>query len=141
MNSILIYLLGELILSSALKGQVLLNNQPVVGATIQRESKWAWADETIRNEMTTGTDGKFYFEEIMRRSLLATWLPHEPTITTKLTILHQGKTYEAFVTDKHDYKRDGEFNGKHSRLVCHLERPPARKESHYGICDVIYEPN
>ena len=38
--------MGKMCLFSEVQGTVLLNNQPVPGAVVEREFRWSWKDET-----------------------------------------------------------------------------------------------
>lgn len=129
--------MAKMVIFSAVKGRVLDNGKPVAGAVVEREFRWAWKDETGTDKTTTGADGGFTMPAIERSSLLGSLLPHEPVIRQSLTIKHGGKSYEAWLYNKHNYDNNGELAGRALSLVCRLETPPQRRgDGVYGICEI-----
>ncbi|WP_425261051.1 DUF6795 domain-containing protein [Rubrivivax sp. RP6-9] len=128
--------MAKMVIFSAVQGRVLDNGKPVAGAQIEREFKWAWKDETGTDKATTGAGGEFSLPAIERSSFLGSLLPHEPVIRQSITIRHGGKSYEAWLHNKHSYANNAELGGKPIRLVCRLENPPQRRnDGIYGICE------
>ncbi len=125
--------MAKMVLFSAVQGRVLKDGQPVAGATLEREAKWTWKDETRRDSTTSGADGGFAFEPMVGSSLLGSVLPHEPVVHQKITIRHGGQAYEAWLHVRHSYEDNGEL-GRPLKLVCRLEAPPQRRDGYYGIC-------
>lgn len=130
--------MAKMVLFSAVSGKVLQDGKPVPGATVEREFRWAWKDETGTDAATTGAGGEFSFPKIERSSFLGSLLPHEPVVRQSLTIKVNGKSYEGWLLNKHNYDDNGEVEGKKPlRLVCRLEAAPARHPGgYYGICEV-----
>jgi len=130
--------MAKMVLFSSVSGRVLQDGKPVPGATVEREFRWAWKDETGTDATTTGAAGEFAFAKIERSSFLGSLLPHEPVVRQSLTIKVNGKTYEAWLLNKHNYNDNGEVEGKKPlRLVCRLEAAPARHPGgYYGICEL-----
>jgi len=121
MDILVSFFLGHLVLSSAFHGQVRLNNQPLVGATIIREVKWAWNSEAITEKTQTDLNGVFKFNEIIKKSFSAKWLPHEPNISLTYRLEYNGKSYLIFPYDKGNYDQYGEFpQKKPHQLICEL---------------------
>mgnify|MGYP002378442702 FL=1 len=128
--------MAKMVLFSAVQGRVLEEGRPVSGATVEREYKWGWKDETGRDSTRTGPDGSFAMPAIERSSLLGSLLPHEPVVRQSLTIQHAGRSYEGWLYFKRNYRADGELDGKPLKLVCRLERPAQRHGNGvYGICE------
>mgnify|MGYP000001615227 CR=1 FL=1 len=130
--------MARMVLFSAVSGKVLQDGKAVAGATVEREFRWAWKDETGTDSATTGNGGEFAFPKVERSSLLGSLLPHEPVVRQSLTIKVNGKAYEAWLLNKHNYDDNGEVEGKKPlRLVCRLEAAPARHAGgYYGICEL-----
>jgi hypothetical protein len=130
--------MAKMVIFSAVNGRVLQDGKPVPGATVEREFRWAWKDETGKDNATTGGGGEFAFGKIERSSFLGSLLPHEPVIRQSLTIKVNGKAYEAWLFNKHNYDDNGEVEGKKPlKLVCRLEAAPSRHAGgYYGICEL-----
>ncbi len=124
------------VMFSEVQGVVLKDGKPVAGAKVVREYTWAWNDASQKDEIITGTDGKFQFTLTNRLSLLTSIFPHEPVIHQKITITSESKEYLAWRFSKHDYDENGELNGKKIAIACDLGN---KKGFHinddiYGIC-------
>ena len=129
--------MAKMVIFSAVTGKVLQDGKPVSGASIEREFRWAWKDETGTDKATSGIGGEFSFPAVERSSFLGSLLPHEPVVRQSITIRHAGKSYEAWLYNKHNYDDKGELEGKPLRLVCRLENAPQRHAGgYYGICDI-----
>lgn len=128
--------MAKMVIFSAVKGRVLDGDKPVAGAVIEREFRWGWKDEIGIDKTTSGADGAFSLPVIERSSFLASFLPHEPVIRQTLTIRHDGKAYEAWLYNKHNYDDNGELDGRPIKITCRLETPPQRRGSVYGICEI-----
>ena len=128
--------MGKMCLFSEVQGTVLLNNQPVPGAVVEREFRWSWKDETGKDEITTGPSGEFKFPAIHRNSLLGSLMPHQPVIRQTILIRHGDQTYKAWMFDKLNYDENGELKGKPIVLSCRLETEPKRTGEVFGICDL-----
>jgi hypothetical protein len=129
--------MAKMVIFSAVKGRVLQDGQPVAGAVIEREFRWAWKDEVGVDKTTSGAGGEFVFGPIERSSFLGSLLPHEPVVRQSITIRHAGKAYEAWLYNKHNYNDNGELEGRPIKIVCRLEVPPQRRGSGvFGICEM-----
>jgi hypothetical protein len=142
--------MGEVVLFSALSGKLLFNGKPVVGATLERETKWRWGKETVKDAATTAADGAFSFPAVKRKMLLGSLLPHEPVIEQTITVSYGGKSYMLWATDKRDYESNGELNyvargktglqtaadpRKQMSVTCKLESEPRHNGNIFGLCD------
>jgi hypothetical protein len=128
--------MAKMVLFSTVEGTVTLADKPVVGAVIEREFDWAWKSEKGRDSVTTDAAGGFSMPPIVRSSFLGSLLPHEPVIRQSITIKANGKAYEAWLYNKHNYDDKGELAGKPMKLVCRLETEPKRRgDGIYGICE------
>ena len=129
--------MAKMVIFSAVSGKVLQDGKPVPGATVEREFRWAWKDETGIDSATTGAAGEFSFGRIERSSFLGSLLPHEPVVRQSLTIKVGGKSYEGWLLNKHNYDDNGEVEGKPLRLVCRLEAAPGKHPGgYYGLCEL-----
>jgi hypothetical protein len=135
-------------LFSPVKGKVVLNGQPVVGAVIERSYDWAWKNQKGRDETTTDQNGEFSLPAIYGTMILGSVMPHEPVIDQTINIQYQGKTHEAWYAHKHDYAENGELtyseNGKLTNrkldVLCELSDTPQRHEEgilgYFGIAQL-----
>jgi hypothetical protein len=130
--------MAKMVIFSAVSGKVLQDGKPVPGASVEREFRWVWKDEIGTDSATTGANGEFSFAKIERSSFLGSLLPHEPVVRQSLTIKVGGKSYEAWLLNKHNYDDNGEVEGKKPlKLVCRLEATPSRHAGgYYGICEL-----
>ncbi len=129
--------MAKMCLFSEVEGTVLEQGMPVEGASIEREYRWSWKDETGKDSAVTDGSGTFRLPGVFRSSLLGSFLPHEPLIVQTILIRHAGKIYKAWLYDKRNYRENGELDGKRIKLNCHLEAPLKRSNNVYGICDLI----
>lgn len=129
--------MAEMTIFSAVQGQVTQGGQPVAGASVERSWIWRWKKEDGADSATTGADGRFELPAVVRRSLLAGLMPHEPFIEQTIIIRHQGKDYKAWMLDKRDYTNNSETGGKPARLMCRLEAPFQRQGKISGICELL----
>ncbi len=128
--------MAKMVIFSPVSGRVLLDGKPVAGAVVERKFKWGWKDETGTDSATTDATGGFALPLIERSSLLGSFLPHEVVIDQIMTIQHGGKSYKAWALFKRDYDLNSELEGKPIKVTCRLEKPPARRGSVFGICEV-----
>ena len=138
MSFIIGFIFGEMIISSAFQGQVLLNQKPLQNVIVKRECKWTWSSETIKEQQLTDQNGHFKFNEVIRRSFLGNWLPHEPVLPVDIIIEHNGVIFKAFLADKRSYKRYSEFQDKRpKKLICDLGKKVESHENYYGLCELV----
>jgi hypothetical protein len=128
--------MARITIFSAVSGKVLQAGQPVAGAVVEREFRWAWKEELGRDAVTTDAAGEFRLPAIERDSLLGSVLPHEPMVRQTILIKHAGKTHKAWLFDKGNYNDNGELKGRPIRLTCRLESDPARRGEVFGICEL-----
>ena len=127
--------MGKMVIWSAMKGRVMMNNKPAAGAILSRNFFWHWKSERGSDQATTNAAGEFSFPAILRGSLLGSLLPHEPVIEQEMTIQYEGKTYKAWGLFKHTYDDNGENGGRPIDVTCRLEAERAMHGEVYGICD------
>ncbi len=112
------------VMFSEVQGVVLNGGKPVSGAKVRREFQWAWNDILEKDETTTDSAGKFSFPLLSRFSLGSSLLPHEPVISQRIYIDHEGKEYLAWRYFKRDYNVNDELSGKSINLQCELKKEP-----------------
>lgn len=139
--------MGKMYIFSEVRGTVLLKGSPVQGAKVQREFHWTWSKEGGSDETVTDAKGEFSFPEIMRRSLSAMFILHQPVIQQHISITYGGKRYSAWEYTKMDYNRQSEtlsMYAKYSPIItmtCQLDKEPERKalgpaKDIFGICEI-----
>ena len=136
-------------LFSPVKGKVVLKGQPVVGAVIERSYDWAWGNKQGSDETVTDQNGEFTLPAIYGTMFLGQIGPHEPYIFQTILIKHDGKTYQAWCTDKRDYGEFSELsmakiygespglNGKPIDLYCPLENELRPRGGYGGIAELL----
>ena len=126
---------------SEVRGVVVSNGKPVVGAIVARTYSWTWKNRKGNDQVVTNDKGEFLLPEITGFALLG-WLPHEPVIEQAIRINYQGKSFDAWMYAKGVYELNGELNGKPFNLYCSLEAPKQRFETGVigntaaGICQL-----
>jgi len=128
--------MGKMYLFSEITGVVVKSSAPVQDATVEQEYRWAWKDETGKEQVKTDSQGNFSFPAIVRNSFFGSLLPHEPMIRQTLLIKHEGQVYKAWMFDKGNYDQNGELKGKPISLYCDLDEPLSHKGDVYGICQL-----
>ena len=114
-------------LFSPVKGKVVLNGQPVVGAVIERSYDWAWKNQKGRDEITTDQHGEFSLPAIYGTMILGKVAPHEPVIEQTINIQYPGEIHEAWYFHKGEYSENGELRGKLLCLRCDLAVEPKKQ--------------
>ena len=139
----------ELYIVSEMRGVVTENNKPVSGAKITRDSKWGWSGKTFSDSAVTSEDGTFSLPARSARSFFASFLPHEASIDTTISIVNQEKKSDILYIDKRNYELGGEFTDKNGTattgsslvLTCDLNKEKHKTEAGsgniFGICDVV----
>jgi hypothetical protein len=126
---------GKVVIWSAMKGRVLMDGQPVVGAVLTREYHWHWPDQKGSDVAKTNAAGEFAFPAIERRMILGSLLPHEPVIEQQMTVEYEGKSYQAWAYFKRDYEPNDENDGRPIDVTCHLGAERARHGHVMGLCE------
>jgi hypothetical protein len=127
--------MAKMVLFSTVNGIVLQGDQPVAGAVVEREFRWAWKSETGTDRAETNVRGEFSLPAIERTSLTGSLLPHEPNVRQTILIKHRGQTYKAWMFDKGNYKPEGEI-GRPIVMTCRLESEPTHHGDVFGICEL-----
>jgi len=126
---------------SQVRGVVVSQGKPVAGAIIERSFDWTWKNKKGEDQTSTNDKGEFHLPEIVGTAFLG-WLPHQAMIQQTILIKHGGRSYDAWLYTKSNYRTNGELNGKPIQLYCSLEAPAQRKESGVanrwvnGICEL-----
>lgn len=126
---------GKVVIWSAMKGRVVMNGQPVVGAVLTREYHWHWPDQKGSDVAKTNAAGEFAFPAIERRMILGSLLPHEPVIEQIMTIEYEGASYKAWGHAKHSYDLNGESDGRSIDVTCRLGVERVMHGGVFGICE------
>lgn len=135
----------KLCLFSPVKGIVVKNGQPVVGAVIERTCKWNWKGYKNEGDQTiTDEKGEFSLPGIYSWLSVVQLVPHEPVIHQQILIKHEGETYNAWAHCKHEYgefaeldiaEAVGALHGLHGqpiRLYCELTVEPKNHGGGWG---------
>jgi len=124
-----------LVLCSEFTGQLVSESgQPVAGVRLTRTWKWAWNGDTGRDVTESGTDGRFHFPEVTGRSLFASVMPHEPSITQEIIAERVNGPLSIWFTGKLNYERNGEL-GRPLDMICHIDREPQSSRLYSGTCE------
>jgi hypothetical protein len=126
---------GKVVIWSAMKGRVLMDGQPVVGATLRREYFWHWPSQKGSDCTTTDADGRFVLPAIERRMILGMLLPHEPVIEQEMAIEYNGKSYAAWAYFRRDYDPNAENGGRPIDVTCRLDAERHRRDQVMGLCE------
>jgi hypothetical protein len=127
-------------LFSPVKGKVVQNGQPVVGAVIERSYDWAWGNKKGGDQTVTDQNGEFSLPAIYGTMILGQVTPHEPSIMQRLSVKHCEKSYNAWASRKGNYDEFGELrassivgglNDLPIDLLCNLDVPA---KNHGGVC-------
>jgi hypothetical protein len=113
----------NLILSSAVEGQILDHGKPVAGLKVQRTISWNMEDKPRTETTTTDKDGRFQFSEVRGTAefgFLAK-LFHVPNISLRIYIPIDGKDYMAYATSKNSYEGNVETGLPYIRMKCDLK--------------------
>jgi len=127
--------MAKMVIWSAMKGHVLMNGEPAAGAVLKRDFNWAFKDENGSDQTTTNPAGEFSFPAIERASFLGAVLPHEPVVRQVMTVVYQGKSYNAWAYFKHTYKDNGENAGRPINVTCRLDAERAEHGGVMGLCE------
>jgi len=124
-----------LVLCSEFVGQLVTQGgQPVAGIRLIRTWNWAWKAESGTDVTESAADGTFRFPEVTGRSLFASLMPHEPSITQEIVAEREGGPVSIWFTGKLNYERNGEL-GRPLDMICHLDRDPQSTRLYSGICE------
>jgi hypothetical protein len=122
------------VLCSAFSGQLVTeDDQPVGGIKIIRTWNWRFTGETGSDQTVTDADGRFEFQPVTGKSLLAQFAPHEPSIRQELTAHGRDGEVKLWDKDKSNYDMDGE-SGFRLNMLCGLDKAPAGERLAPGTC-------
>lgn len=116
-------------LFSPVKGKVVLQGKPVVGALIERSYEWVWKNQKGSDQTVTDVNGEFELPAIHGTMVLGSVLPHEPVIHQSIDIKAGEEIYKAWRSSKRTYDEfselctsdiEGGLKGKPIRLLCDL---------------------
>ena len=135
------------VMFSETSGVVLDHGEPVVGAKIDRSYLWVWNNAKHSDSTVTDASGRFRLPELTATSLTSLF-PHEPIVRQKITISHNGTSYDAWETRRRNYEVNGERpGGKKVKLRCELSAAPAEYrpidgsdfQTYDGIAELVDE--
>lgn len=113
----------NLMLSSAINGQLLDQGKPVVGAKVVRVLSWNM-DAEPRNEITfTGEGGHFQFPEVRGAAefgFLAK-LFHVPVVLIDVDLIEGPSSTSLFSSGRHSYDQAVEAGSEKTNLTCDLK--------------------
>ena len=113
----------NLILSSAVEGQILDHGKPVAGLKVQRVISWNMEAEPRTEIASTDKDGRFHFPEVRGAAefgFLAK-LFHVPTVGIEIEVIANNENLMAYGTSRHSYTGHVETGLPQIRMVCDLK--------------------
>lgn len=113
----------NLILSSAVEGQILDHGKPVAGVKVKRILHWNMEEEARTEITTTSKEGRFQFPEVRGAAefgFLAK-LFHVPSVSIRIYVPFKGLEYMAYATSRNSYKENVETGLPLIRLACDLK--------------------
>lgn len=129
----------NLILSSAVQGQVLDHGKPVAGLTVKRILFWNMESEPRTEITTTREDGRFDFPEVRAAAefgFLAK-LFHVPTVSIRVRLSIDDVDYGAYFGGRHSYEGHVETGLPQIRMKCDLKNRRLKDEMLPVVdCDV-----
>lgn len=135
--------MSNMYIFSEVKGTVLSHGKPIAGAIIERSYKLDGKSKSMLDSTRTSTEGDFLLPAIFNHSLLRAFLPHGALIDQSIIIKHDGKTYQAWLKIKSNYRENGEIEnaqliGRPISLLCRLESEfkVNSKEEFSGLCEL-----
>ena len=125
----------NLILSSAVEGQIFDHGKPVAGLQVQRIISWNMEAEPRTEITSTDKEGRFQFPEVRGAAefgFLAK-LFHVPTVSIDIIVPIKGIDYLAYIGGRSSYKENVETGLPQIRIKCDLKN----KYMDDGILPVI----
>jgi hypothetical protein len=136
----------ELFLFSAVNATVTLNGKPVMDAVVTQNTHFTWGNKDFSATVTTSkgaNPGSFVFPKVVTHNILAHLLPHEPSVSQKMTLMYKDTNYILWYYNRHDYTDMSELD-RHEpiHLTCELTDPEIRFNGTatvqgnvaYGVC-------
>jgi len=126
---------AKVCLFSEVNGQVLLKGKPITDATIKQT--YYWGHKPISRTTQVDQFGKFHFNPVYKY-YLGQFFPIEAVVSQEISIIHDGKEFEGWISTKRSFDENSELNGKSIDLTCDLTDENSSKEVGYeivlGIC-------
>ena len=113
----------NLILSSAVEGQLLDHGKPVAGQKVIRTLHWNMEEEPRTEITTTNNDGRFQFPEVRGAAefgFLAK-LFHVPNVSIRILVPVKDLNYMAYANSRNSYKENVETGLPLIRMKCDLK--------------------
>lgn len=113
----------NLILSSAVEGQILDHGKPAAGLKVHRIISWNMEAEARTEITSTDKEGRFQFPEVRGAAdfgFLAK-LFHVPTVGIEIEVIANNENLMAYGTSRHSYKGHVETGLPQIRMVCDLK--------------------
>jgi len=113
----------NLILCSAVQGQILDGGQPVSGQKVKRLVHWNMEKEPRVELTTTNADGQFQFPEIKGSADFGVFarLFHVPVISIRIYVPIEKSEYMAYATSRNSYKKSDETGLTQIGIKCDLQ--------------------
>lgn len=136
------------VLASKIKGQLVADAEgtPVSGVKVIRHWKWAWNGKSGKDETMTDEKGYFVFNEVTKKSITASLLPHEPSIKQDFYVDFTDSRPSLLVLglQKSNYKQGGELKNTQSvnnpiNIRCRTDIEPEARGFYWGTCELIDE--
>lgn len=109
--------------------------EPAGGVRVERTWEWGWNAKTGSDVAVTEPDGRFAFPTVTDSSILASILPHQPSVTQSISAHAPHRKVEIWRTDKGNYEMNGELEGRPINVICHLDREPSADHLFWGTCE------
>ena len=129
----------NLILCSAVQGQILDGGQPVSGQKVKRLVHWNMEKEPRVEFTTTNTDGQFQFPEIKGSADFGLFarLFHVPVISIDVELIERASTTSLFSFGRNSYSEAIETGYDVIEMICDLKnREMYRNQLPIIRCDV-----
>lgn len=103
------------VLFSAVEGYVLLDGQPLSGATVIRRYKWSNKNEIVDSTFITDNQGYFKFDKVLK-GLFPLYLMTDPRIMQEIIVNHNDNEYRVWLYFKSNTINNSEVVSRYNRV-------------------------
>lgn len=126
----------EIVLASAMRGQIVSGDIPQTGMTMKRNVHYAMTGTRHNQETTTDAAGNFSFPQVTERIFFTLVIPHEIVIRQEYSTVVDGEETAFLSFRKDNYKNNGELATINYPSSTRIHEPPAMNI----VCDIDKEP-